>query len=74
MTTEEPVTRVFAIGLGDIEELHIRRITLENVAEEMGVVLQISLIERQSKLSIQLLMRGEGMNHPAEWNEYLNNT
>jgi len=45
MTSEEPVTGVLAIGLSDIEELHIRRITLENIAEEVSVVLQIGLIE-----------------------------
>lgn len=54
VASEEPVTRMLAVGLGDIEQLHIGGVSLQNIAEQMRVVGEILLVERQTELGIQL--------------------
>ena len=54
VATEEPVARVLAVGLGDVEQLHVRGVALQNVAEQVRVVRQILLIERQTELGVEL--------------------
>lgn len=54
VAAEEPVARVFTIRLRNVEQLHVRRVALQNVAEQVRVVLQVLLIERQTELRVQL--------------------
>ena len=45
---------MLTIGLSNIEEFHICRITFQNLTEQVSVVFQILFIKRQTKLSIKL--------------------
>ena len=45
---------MLAIGLSNIEELHICRITFQNLTEQVSIVFQILFIKRQTKLGIKL--------------------
>ena len=64
VATEEPVTRVLAVGLGDIEQLHVRGVTLQNIAEQVRVVRQILLIERQTELGVELRVKNRCRHTP----------
>jgi len=62
VSLEEPVPRVLRVGLGNVEELHIRRVAAQLRLEHVCVVIEVPLIKRQAKLLSQQqgLSYGEG--------------
>ncbi len=54
---EEPVAGVLAVGLGDVEQLHVRGVPLQTVPEQLSVVVQVPFIEGQALLLVQPLQR-----------------
>ncbi len=52
---EEPVARVLAVGLGDVEALDVGRIAADLLHEQVGVVVQVPLVERQAHLAVSPL-------------------
>ena len=57
VAAEEPVARVLAVGLRDVEQLHVRRVALHHIAEQVRVEVQVLVVERQSELRVQLRFR-----------------
>ena len=57
VAAEEPVARVLAVGLRDVEQLHVRRVALHHLAEQVRVEVQVLLVERQAELRVQLRTR-----------------
>ena len=55
---EEPVTRVLAVGLGDVEALHVGGIAAHPASEQVGVVVQVPVVEGETGLPVQPLQGG----------------
>ena len=49
---EEPVPRVLAVGLGDVEALDVRRVATDPVEKEGRVVVEIPVVEGQPHLPV----------------------
>lgn len=60
VAAEEPVPRVLAVGLRDVEELDVGGVALHVVAEEGGVVVEVPLVEREAHLLLFVLRGGGG--------------
>jgi hypothetical protein len=54
---EEPMSAVLTILLGEIEQLHVGGVALEDVLEQIRVVFEIGSVKRQSELLIEFLNR-----------------
>ncbi len=52
---EEPVPRVLAVRLGDVEALHVGRIAADLVDEQVGVVVEVPVVEGQPHLLVDPL-------------------
>ena len=48
LALEEPVAAVLAVRLGDIEALDVGRVAADPVGEEIGVVVEVPLVEREA--------------------------
>mmetsp|Transcript_1784 Transcript_1784/g.4774 ORF Transcript_1784/g.4774 Transcript_1784/m.4774 type:complete len:210 (-) Transcript_1784:544-1173(-) len=57
LAPEEPVARMLGVGLCQVEELAIRRVTLQVVHEKVQVILVIPIVEAETKLLVYLLQR-----------------
>ncbi len=54
-TLEEPVPRVLAVRLGDVEALHVGGVATDPVQEEVGIVVEIPVVEGEPHLSVDPL-------------------
>lgn len=54
VATEEPVTAVLRVALGNIEQLDIGGVAVHLVSEHRGVVVEIPLIEGETELAVEL--------------------
>ena len=54
---EEPVARMLAVRLGEVEALHVGRVALEVFGEEVVVVLDVPGVQSQAKRRVDLLKR-----------------
>jgi hypothetical protein len=57
-TLEEPVTRVLAVGLRDVEQLHVRRIAADTLGEQARVIPEVPVIEGQAHFAVHALEGG----------------
>ena len=55
---EEPVARVLAVRLGDVEALDVGRVAADPFAKESGVVVEVPVVERQTHLRVDPLEGG----------------
>jgi hypothetical protein len=50
VAAEEPVARVLAVGLGDVEELDVGGVALHVRLKEVGVVVEVPVVEGEAHL------------------------
>mmetsp|Transcript_37183 Transcript_37183/g.71306 ORF Transcript_37183/g.71306 Transcript_37183/m.71306 type:complete len:263 (+) Transcript_37183:3538-4326(+) len=57
------MARVLRVALSDVEQLHVGRVALHVVLEQVGVVVQVPLVERQAHLLVHALQHGAALRH-----------
>mmetsp|Transcript_15160 Transcript_15160/g.49723 ORF Transcript_15160/g.49723 Transcript_15160/m.49723 type:complete len:284 (-) Transcript_15160:593-1444(-) len=61
LPTEKPVARVFAVGLRNVEELDVGRVTPELVAEERRIIVEIEIVPRKAHVTVDSLHRAAAL-------------
>mmetsp|Transcript_4465 Transcript_4465/g.7984 ORF Transcript_4465/g.7984 Transcript_4465/m.7984 type:complete len:357 (+) Transcript_4465:2861-3931(+) len=66
VAAEEPVAGVLTVGLGNIEELDVGGVAFHLIAEQLGIVIEIPLVEGQTHLLVDLLERRTATCHDRD--------
>ena len=58
LASEEPVTGVFAVGLGNVEAFYVGGVALDMVQEEGGIIVQVPVVEREAHFAVDAFQGG----------------